>query len=74
MAKKIAVEVFITMDEDGNYRVYSDESDVDFRDTGGNVVRCVKIKVLLTPPAEIEDGPTVDVPDAAGAATEVEAA
>jgi hypothetical protein len=62
------VELYIAMDEDGNYEVASEASDASERlleaGYGNNMVRVVKINVTMEPPTEIEA--SVTVPNDAG--------
>lgn len=74
-AKKVEIELFIAMNEDGGWVVTSDESEAlsDLgANEGGYIGRVVKIKVKLAPPVMTEA--TVDVADEAGETTEIEAA
>ena len=69
------IEIFVAMNEDGDYETGIDDSDARDRleeNWGGASVRIVKLKVTMSPPQVIE-GPTVTVPDDAGKTIEAEA-
>lgn len=69
MTEKKEIEIFIVMDSDGDYAASADPDgavEAFAAAIGGHAVRrMVKIKVCMSPPA-IEDGPTMEIPDAAG--------
>jgi hypothetical protein len=74
MTDKIAVEIFIAMNEDGSWVAATDESDALAKlaeDEGGYHARVVKITVKMAPPKMAEAA--VDVPDEAGDTTELAA-
>jgi hypothetical protein len=71
---KVAVEICVCMNEDGDYEVATDQDTADERMTeniGGFVRRFVKITARMSKPKaeEVE----VDVPDEAGETTNIEA-
>jgi hypothetical protein len=75
MTDKKTCEIFIAMNEDGDWIVETDESDALSKlaeDAGGYHARVVKLTVKMTPPKMTEA--TVDVPDEAGQAVEAKAA
>lgn len=75
MTTKIDCELYVAMNEDGDWIVTSDESEALTKlteDEGGYQCRIVKITVKMTPPAMTEA--TVDVPDEAGTTVETKAA
>ena len=72
---KKTIEIFIAINEDGDYETGIDDSDAHDRleeNWGGASVRIVKLKVTMSPPQVIE-GPTVTVPDDACKTIEAEA-
>jgi hypothetical protein len=72
---KIRCEIFIAMNEDGEYIVHTDESEVLNKlgeDEGGYQARVVKITVKMAPPQMTEA--EVEVPDEAGETKELETA
>lgn len=72
---KIIAEIYIAMNECGDYEVgiSSEEASDRLIDNGGSeMIRIVKIAAKMTPPAIAET--TIDVSDEAGETTEVEAA
>jgi hypothetical protein len=78
MAEKIEVEVFVAINEDGDWAADSEAEvarDQMFENFGGYACRIVKLKLLVTPPSFEEPIATIDVPDEAGvtAAVEMEA-
>lgn len=81
MTEKIEIEVWIIMDEDGDYAVGGDRDEAienfDNNIGGSGPRRVVKRTMLMTPPA-VEEGPEIDIPDNAGeiedASDEAEAA
>jgi hypothetical protein len=75
MTDKKTIEVFIAMNEDGDWIVEPDESDALSKlaeDVGGYHARVVKLTVKMAPPKMTEA--TVDVPDEAGQTLETKAA
>ena len=55
MAEKVTCEIFIAMNEDGNWIVESEESEALSKlaeDQGGYHARVVKITVKMTPPGD----------------------
>jgi hypothetical protein len=71
--EKTTVEIFIAMNEDGDFVVVKEESEALEQlasDCGGWHVRVVKITVKMSPPQATEA--TVDVPDEAGETTAIE--
>jgi len=67
MAKQVELELFIAMNEDGDWVVNADESEVLGQlaeDVGGYQARVVKIKIMMTAPVMAEV--VVTVPDDAG--------
>ena len=74
MPDKVEAEIFIAMNEDGNYVVSADDNEVlelFDSDVGGICRKVVKLTVKITPP-EVEEV-SVDIPDTAGETTQVEA-
>lgn len=74
MSGKILCEIFIAMNEDGDWEVATEASDAVecmVSNNGGDCVRCIKINVHMTPPA-IEET-ELDIPDEAGETKRVEA-
>ena len=72
--EKTTVEIWIAMNEDGDYVVVKDESEALeqlINDCGGYHCRIVKLAVTMAPPRATEA--TVDVPDEAGETTKIEA-
>ena len=63
MINKIECEIWIAMDEDGNWRVSKEQDDVisDISDERGLCIRTARVTVKMAPPqvAEFE----VDIPD-----------
>ena len=75
MPDKVEAEIFIAMNEDGDYVVSADENEVlelFDSDVGGICRKVVKLTAKITPP--VVEEVSVDVPDTAGETTEVEAA
>jgi hypothetical protein len=72
---KTTAEIYIAMNEDGDFEVGINEEEASERlmeHAGGQMIRIVKIAAKMTPPAITEAA--VDVPDEAGETTEVETA
>ena len=72
--EKTTVEIFIAMNEDGDFVVVKDESEaleLLASDCGGYLARVVKITVNMAPPVMAEA--KVEVPDEAGETKEIEA-
>jgi hypothetical protein len=72
--EKTTVEIFIAMNEDGDFVVVKYESEAleQLASDCGHHARVVKLTVKMSPPQATEA--TVDVPDEAGETTEIEAA
>lgn len=71
---KVNCEIFIAMNEDGDWIVTNDDSDALNQlsnDAGGYQARVVKITVTMSPPVMAEA--EVAIPDEAGTTTELEA-
>jgi hypothetical protein len=71
---RIEIEIVICMNEDGDFTVGTDESDTatELADNyGGVCMRAVKLKARMAPPQVTEA--EVDIPDDAGAISNVEA-
>jgi len=72
--EKTTVEIFIAMNEDGDFVVVKEESEALEQlasDCGGYQARVVKLTVKMSPPQATEA--TVNVPDEAGETKEIEA-
>ena len=70
MADKIQIEIWIVMNEDGEYTAATDQDVAreEFDENcGGSARRVVKLNVWMTPPSVIEAEVTVD--DDAGSVT-----
>jgi hypothetical protein len=75
MAGKHEIEVFVAINEDGDFGAgNSDETAKEQLDNdhGGYVCRIIKLKLLITPPAYEEPIATINVPDQAGVTAAVE--
>jgi hypothetical protein len=73
MADKVICEIFIAMNEEGDWIVTDQEEEALSKlaeDQGGYLGRVVKIKVKMTPPVMTEA--EVEVSDEAGKTQEVE--
>lgn len=74
MPERKKVEVFVSINEDGDYYVGTDASEASeglTENVGGEMCRTVKLTLSITPPAITEVA--VDVPDEAGSTVQVEA-
>ena len=74
MTDKMECEIFIVMDDCGNYAVGATADEVNEvfdRDIGGSVRRTAKIIAKMAPAVLSEA--TVDIPDEAGSTDQVEA-
>lgn len=72
MTKKIEVELFIAINEDGDWVVNSDESEVLGQlaeDCGGYQAKVVKVKLSIAPP--VMEEVQADVPESAGTTSEL---
>jgi hypothetical protein len=72
---KVTCEIFLAMNEDGDWIVETDESEALSKlaeDQGGYHARVVKIAVKMTPP--MMTAASVDVPDEVSETTRIEAA
>jgi hypothetical protein len=72
--EKTTVEIFIAMNEDGDFVVVKEESEaleLLATDCGGYHARVVKITAKMAPPQKT--AASVEVPDEAGETTEMEA-
>lgn len=77
MAEKQEIWIYFMMDADGDYAagLSEDEVEKNFEDRIGAPtlpVRITRIKVRMAIP-EVEEGFTIDIPDAAGETMQVEA-
>jgi hypothetical protein len=73
MTDKVTCEIYIAMNEDGDWVVSTDESEAltDLTsDAGGYEARIVKLTVKMAPPVMIEA--EVEVPDEAGETKKIE--
>jgi hypothetical protein len=73
MTNKTEIEIFIAMNEDGDFVAVKEESEaleLLASDCGGYHARVVKLTVKMAPPQATEA--TVDVPDEAGETTAIE--
>ena len=75
MTEKYEIPIFVIIDSDGDYTVGKDQDEAIevFEDTigGSGPRRIVKLTARLTLP-EVEDGPTIDIPDTAGTTEQIE--
>jgi hypothetical protein len=75
MTDKVTCEIYLVINEDGDYEVGPDyDTAIDaFENShgGSGPRRIVKLTAKITPP-QIEDGGEIDVPDEAGETKEVE--
>jgi hypothetical protein len=74
MANKVTCELFVALNEDGDWVVTDDESTALEKlaeDQGGYHARVVKVVVRVAPPVMAEA--SIDVPDEAGTTTELAA-
>lgn len=69
MSEPTTAEIYLVMDPDGDYAVGVDfdEATANYNEMYGSPgpLRIVRLTARMTPPC-VEDGPAVDVPDAAG--------
>jgi hypothetical protein len=75
MTNKVTCEIFVAMNEEGDWVVVADESDALSKlaeDAGGYHARVVKITAKIAPPVMTEAA--VEVSNEAGETTELEAA
>lgn len=73
MTDKVTCELWLAMNEDGDWVVTADDGEALTKlgeDCGGYAARVIKLTVKMTPPAITEH--EVDVPDDAGETKEVE--
>jgi hypothetical protein len=71
MSDKVQCEIFVAMNEDGDWVVVAEESEALEKlagDVGGYQARVVKVTVKMAPPVLSET--EVEVPDEAGKTTE----
>jgi len=74
MTEKKEIEIFVAMNEDGDFVAHEDGDEVGgilAENHGGSMRRIVKITVCMAPPT-IESGPTIDIPDTAGTTEQIE--
>jgi hypothetical protein len=75
MSEKTRVQIFIAMNEDGDWAVHTtahEASELLLNDSGALMIRIAVIDVQMTPPRLNIDG-EVDIPNEAGETTKVEA-
>ena len=75
MTTKIDCEIFIAMNEDGDWVVTNEESevlDILSENVGGGLARVVKVTVKMAPP--VMPQAIVDIPNEAGETMELETA
>jgi hypothetical protein len=74
MTEKKEIKIYIAMNEDGNFDVGLSANEAGERldgETTSYLIRTVELTVLMALP-RAEEGPTVDIPDAAGSTADVE--